>query len=90
MGLKGVMGSGKGVPFVERHRSRTITAFSRYSQKSVEQLCGRAGEEAKAVSGNPSLGSLELPLRDLPLLRGTMGFTWGRTVARPVFLNDWL
>lgn len=85
-----MMESGKGVPFVERRKSRTIMAFSRYSKKSVEQLCGRAGEEAKAVSRNHSLGNLELPLRDLPPGRATMGFTAGRTVARPVFLSDWI
>lgn len=90
MGLKGMMGSGKGVPFVERHRSRTIMAFSRYSKKSVGQLWGRAGDEAKAVGGNHSLGNLELPLRDLPPLRATMGFTVGRTAPHPVFLNDWI
>lgn len=62
---------------VYRYRGRIVMAFSRSSKKSVEQLCGRAGDEAKAVSRAHSLEHLVPLLWNLPLLRPMMGCAWG-------------
>lgn len=44
------------VSHVYRYRGRSVMAFSRSSKKSIEQLCGRAGDEDNSQQG-PQLGA---------------------------------
>lgn len=63
-------------------------ACSRASKKSIEQLCGGAGDEAKAVSRGHSLEHLVPLLQNLPLLRPMTGWAWGNAMAHVAFLDD--
>lgn len=52
-------------------------------------MCRRAGDEAKAVSRDQSLGNTELPIQESSCQRALMVFTWRNTVVQIVFLDDW-